>query len=392
MTDRSFYPPTRVLMGPGPSDLHPRVREALGRPVMGHLDPRCIELMNEIQELLRYAFQTENEWTLAVSGPGTLGMETCFSNLIEPGDKVVICQNGFFGSRMKEMAELYGAEVILIENTWGSPVDPEALLSVLNKDPQIRLVAFVHAETSTGALSDVRTLTDIARNHDCLVIVDAVTSLGGIPLKTDEWGIDAVYAGSQKCLASIPGLSPISFSARAAEKVRKRKTRISNWFLDMNRLTGYWNGAKRTYHHTSPVHSFYALHEALLILREEGLEHAWTKHQRHHAAFKAGVEAMGMRLLGEENSRLPQLNAVIIPDGIEDMKVRSALLHSYGIEIGGGLGSLAGKIWRVGLMGYGCNLKNITLCLSALENVLDRSDAKINIGKAITAAVEQFEK
>lgn len=389
MTDRSFHPPVRALMGPGPSDLHPRVREALTRPLIGHLDPACIDLMNGIHDLLQYAFQTKNEFTVAVSGPGTLGMETCFANLVEPGEKVVVCQNGFFGGRMKEMAERYGGKVILIEDMWGTPVTPDKLASVLKADPEIKSVAFVHAETSTGVLSDVKVLVDIAHSHGCLTIVDAVTSLGGVALKMDEWGIDAVYSGSQKCLASIPGLSPLSFSPSAVEKSRKRKSKTSNWFLDINMLINYWLGAKRAYHHTAPVHSFYALHEALVILSDEGLENAWARHRKHHEALKAGLEAMGLELLGEESSRLPQLNAVVIPDGIEDVKVRSELLNSFGIEIGGGLGALAGKIWRIGLMGYGCNMKNITLCLAALESVLGGMHANIRKGAAVTAAAER---
>lgn len=377
-------------MGPGPSDLHPQVREALSRPLVGHLDPQCIELMDEIKILLQYAFKTQNEFTVAVSGPGTLGMETCFANLIEPGDKVIVCQNGFFGGRMKEMAKRYGGLVVSVEDVWGEPVSPDKLASTLKNNPDVKLVAFVQAETSTGVLSDVKKLSEIARQYNCLTVVDAVTSLGGVELRTDDWGIDAIYSGSQKCLASIPGLSPLSFSPRAMEKARQRKTEMLNWFLDVRLLESYWSGVKRTYHHTAPVHSFYALHEALLILRDEGLEKSWEKHRRHHAALKAGLDAMGLRLFVREPHRLPQLNAVAVPEGIDDIKVRAALLHSYGIEIGAGLGSLAGKIWRIGLMGYGCQMKNVAIGLTALENVLTKMNADIRRGVAVTAAFDKF--
>lgn len=373
MTTRSFHPPVRTLMGPGPSDVYPRVLEALGRPTIGHLDPAFVGMMEEVKQLLQYAFQTHNALTLPVSAPGSAGMETCFANLVEDGDKVIVCQNGVFGGRMLENAQRCGGEAILVEDDWGRPVDPQKLEDALKAHPDAKIVAFVHAETSTGVESDTKTLCEIARQHDCLTIVDAVTSLGGIPLLMDAWGIDAVYAGTQKCLSCVPGLSPVSFSDRAAEVIRNRKTPVQSWFLDLNLVMGYWgSGAKRAYHHTAPINTLYGLHEALLILHEEGLENAWERHRQQHLALRSGLETMGLEFLVEEAYRLPQLNAVRIPSGVDDAAVRSTLLSEYGLEIGAGLGPLAGKIWRIGLMGHAANARNVLLCLSALDDVLSR--------------------
>jgi alanine-glyoxylate transaminase/serine-glyoxylate transaminase/serine-pyruvate transaminase len=374
-------------MGPGPSDVSTRVLEALARPTIGHLDPAFIGMMEEMKSMLQYAFQTKNELTFPVSAPGSAGMETCFVNLVEPGDKVIVCQNGVFGGRMKENVERCGATPIMVEDEWGTVVDPDKLEQTLKANPDAKLVAFVHAETSTGAQSDAKSLVELAQKHDCLTIVDAVTSLGGTPLKVDEWGIDAIYSGTQKCLSAPPGLSPVSFSERAAEVVKNRKTKVQSWFLDLNLVMGYWGGAgKRAYHHTAPINNLYGLHEALLILEEEGLENAWARHQHHHQALKAGLEAMGITFVVKEGDRLPQLNAVTIPEGVDDAEVRSILLNDYNLEIGAGLGNLAGKVWRIGLMGHACNAKNVEYCLNALDEVLTKMKAPIQSGVAVPAA------
>ncbi len=387
MSSNSFHPPVRTLMGPGPSDVNPRVLEALSRPTIGHLDPAFVGMMDEVKVLLQYAFQTRNELTMPVSAPGSAGMETCFVNLVQPGDKVIVCRNGVFGGRMKENVERAGATAIMVEDPWGRAVDPQKLEDALKAHPDASLVAFVHAETSTGALSDAETLVKLAHEHGCLTIVDAVTSLGGVPVKVDEWEIDAIYSGSQKCLSCVPGLSPVSFGEAALERIRNRTHPVQSWFMDLNLVMGYWgSGAKRAYHHTAPVNALYALHEALVILQEEGMEKAWARHMYHHGALRAGVEAMGLELIVPEGERLPQLNAVSIPEGVEDAAVRGALLSEYNLEIGAGLGELAGKIWRIGLMGFACNRTNVLYCLGALDAVLTAMGAKIDSGRAVAAA------
>lgn len=391
MTVKSFHPPVRTLMGPGPSDVSPRVLEAMSRPTLGHLDPAFIGMMDEVKGMLQYAFQTYNELTMPVSAPGSAGMETCFVNLVEPGDKVIICQNGVFGGRMKENVERCGATPIMVVDDWGKPVDPNKLEDVLRTHPDVRLLAFVHAETSTGAQSDAETLVHLAHQYDCLAIVDAVTSLGGTPLKVDEWGIDAIYSGTQKCLSCVPGISPVSFGERAVERIKNRRSKVQSWFLDMNLVMGYWGGgAKRAYHHTAPVNTLYALHESLVMLQEEGLENAWARHARNHQAFKAGIEAMGLPFVVDEASRLPQLNSVAVPEGVDEAAVRSTLLNSYNLEIGAGLGALAGKIWRIGLMGFASNETNVLNCLGALDAVLSDMQAPINTGVAVSAAQSVF--
>ncbi len=370
MSIQSFNPPIRTLMGPGPSDVSPRVLEALSRPTIGHLDPRFVDLMDEVKSLLQYAFMTENALTMPVSAPGSAGMETCFVNLVEPGDKVIVCQNGVFGGRMKENVERCGGEAVMVMDDWGTVVDPAKVEDALKTNPDAKILAFVHAETSTGVQSDAKTLCELARKHGCLTIVDAVTSLGGTELRVDDWGIDAIYSGTQKCLSCIPGISPVSFSEAAQDKIKNRKTTVQSWFLDLNLVMGYWgSGAKRAYHHTAPVNDIYALHESLLILKEEGLENAWARHQKNHLALRAGLETMGISFIVEESARLPQLNAVQFPEGTDDAEVRGRLLNEFNLEIGAGLGALAGKIWRIGLMGHASNAKNVMTCLSALEAV-----------------------
>ncbi len=384
---KSFHPPFRTLMGPGPSDVNPRILEALSRPTIGHLDPAFIQMMDEIKQLLQYAFKTENELTMPVSAPGSAGMETVFVNLIERGDKVIICQNGVFGGRMKENAERCGADAILVDDPWGSTIDIDKVEQALTDNPDAKAIAVVHAETSTGTRSDVEALCGLAAKYDCLSIVDAVTSLGGIELQVDEWGIDAIYSGSQKCLSCVPGLSPISFSERAAQVIRERESKVQSWFLDLNLVMGYWGSdAKRSYHHTAPVNSLYALHESLLILQEEGLQNAWDRHALNHEALVAGLESLGLKFVVDKKYRLPQLNAVSFPASIDDLAIRTALLNDFNLEIGSGLGALAGSVWRIGLMGFACNKNNVLLCVSALGNVLAAQGIQTDVSKAVSSA------
>ena len=380
--------PSRVLMGPGPSDMHPRVVAALGRPAIGHLDPAFVEMMEEIKILLRYAFQTENALTFAVSGPGSVGMETCFVNLVEPGDKVIVCRNGVFGGRMIENVQRFGGTAVIVEDTWGEPVDPQKVADALNANPDTKAVAFVHAETSTGAQSDAAALVRLARDKGCLSIVDTVTSLGGTPVLVDAWGADAIYSGSQKCLSCVPGLAPVTFSERAVERLKARRQKVPSWFMDLGLVLEYWSapGGKRTYHHTAPVNSLFALHESLVMLKDEGLENAWARHRLHHEALKAGFDVLGLKFLVREDARLPQLNAVYVPAGVDEAAVRKQLLDRFSLEIGAGLGPLAGKVWRFGLMGHSARADNVKLCLGALAKVLAGMGLAVDGDAAIAAA------
>ena len=383
----SFQPPKRHLMGPGPSDVHERILDAMARPTIGHLDPAFVEMMEQIKEMLRYTFQTKNELTIPLSGPGSVGMESCFVNLIEPGDKVIVCQNGAFGGRMKENIERVGAVPIHIEDDWGQVVDAEKVSDALNQNPGTKAVAFVHAETSTGAQSDAKTICGLARDSDALSIVDCVTSLAGTPVLVDDWGADAVYSGSQKCLSCMPGISPLTISDRAAEVVRSRNKKGQSWFMDLTLVMGYWgDGGSRAYHHTAPINPLYGLHESLLMLKEEGLENAWDRHALMHRALHAGIEAMGLEFLVDPDDRLPQLNAINVPEGVDEAAVRSYLLAEYGLEIGAGLGALAGKVWRVGLMGHSARKENVFLFLAAIEDALSRQGAEISEGAGVAAA------
>ena len=367
----TFHPPVRTLMGPGPSDVSPRVLAASARPTVGHLDPLFVALMDDVKALLQYAFQTENELTIPLSAPGSAGMEAAFVNLVECGDKVIVCQNGVFGGRMKENVERCGATAVMVMDRWGDPVDPEKLEAALREHPDAKVVAFVHAETSTGVRSDAETLCRLAKSAGMLVIMDAVTSLAGIDLQTDAWGADVVYSGTQKCLSGLPGISPITFSSDAVAAIQARKHKVQSWFLDMNLIMGYWGeGAKRSYHHTAPVNAVYAIHEALLMLEEEGLEASFARHKANHLKLAAGLSKLGLDMAVAEEWRLPQLNSVLIPQGLDDVNIRSRLLDEFDLEVGAGLGELAGKQWRIGLMGTSSNDVNINRCLTAFEAVL----------------------
>jgi alanine-glyoxylate transaminase / serine-glyoxylate transaminase / serine-pyruvate transaminase len=373
----SFMPPLRTLMGPGPSDVDPRILSALSRPTIGHLDPMFVDLMDNTKKLLQFAFKTQNALTMPVSAPGSAGMEAVFVNLVEPGDKIIVCQNGVFGGRMQQNVQRCGGQAVMVHDEWGTATDINKLEQTLKMHPDAKAVAFVHAETSTGVRNDAKGLCALAKQYECLTIVDAVTSLGGIALAVDDWQIDAIYSGTQKCLSCVPGLSPVSFSSTAIEVIKNRQSAIQSWFLDMDLVMGYWGqGTKRAYHHTAPVNSIYALHEALLILHEEGLQSAWDRHTAMHQLLKSGLENLGLEFVVKSQDRLPQLNMVRIPDGVDDAKVRQRLLDEFNLEIGAGLGVLAGKVWRIGLMGYGANQKNVEYCVMALDKVLNGAKRK----------------
>ncbi|WP_255937992.1 alanine--glyoxylate aminotransferase family protein [Kordiimonas sp. SCSIO 12610] len=389
---KSFYPPLRTLMGPGPSDVHPRVLEALARPTVGHLDPAFQQLMEEIKLGLRYAFKTENSLTYPVSAPGSAGMETCFANLVAPGTEVVVCRNGAFGGRMQENVVRAGGKAIMVDFEWGTAIDPNQVEDALKANPNASVLAFVHAETSTGVKADAATLADLARKYDCLTIMDCVTSLGGSELELDKWGIDAAYSGSQKCLSAPPGLSPVSFSSRAAEFVKSRETKVQSWFLDLSLVMDYWDGTGgRTYHHTAPVNALYGLHEALVILSEEGIDNAWARHEKMHTALVAGLGAMGLEMLVNPEDRLNQLNTVKVPDGVDEAAVRTHALKHFNLEIGAGLGSLAGKVWRIGLMGHAAKRENITLCMAALSSALAEQQVKVDLNASYDAVMQKLQ-
>lgn len=388
----SFHPPQRTLLGPGPSDVNPRILEALSRPTIGHLDPVFIEMMDDLKKLLQFAFQTRNELTFPVSAPGSAGMETAFVNLVERGDKVIICQNGVFGGRMRENAERCGAQVVMVQDDWGKAIDLSKVEKALNQNSDAKILAFVHAETSTGVRSDAEGLCALAKKFDCLSIVDAVTSLGGIEVNVDDWGIDAIYSGTQKCLSCVPGISPVSFSEKAAHNIKSRKSPVQSWFLDMSLVMGYWSTqSKRSYHHTAPVNSLYALHESLLILQEEGLFNSWSRHKLHHEALVVGLEALGLSFVVQPEDRLPQLNLVRFPEGINENAARQFLLENYNLEIGSGLGPLAGNVWRIGLMGFGSNKKNVLLCLSAIGSALRAQGGQLDLPAALQSAEDVYQ-
>jgi alanine-glyoxylate transaminase/serine-glyoxylate transaminase/serine-pyruvate transaminase len=385
---RDLDPGQRTLMGPGPSDVPPRVLQAMSAPCIGHLDPYFLAVMDETQRLLRFLFQTGNALTIPVSGTGSAGMETCFVNLVEPGDEVLVCVNGVFGTRMSDIVNRLGGELIRVDAEWGRAVDPEAVRkAVKGRTPKV--LAVVHAETSTGVCQPLEGLAGIAREAGALFLVDMVTSLGGMEVALDRMGIDAAYSGTQKCISCPPGLSPVSFSPAALKVLEGRKTPVVSWYLDMTMVKSYW-GAERKYHHTAPINMIYAFREALRIIAEEGLEARYERHLVNHRALVAGIETMGLSMLVPEGERLPMLNAVRIPEGADDLKVRKTLLGDFGIEIGGGLGALAGKIWRVGLMGHSSCRKNVFLFLSALEAALRTQGVQVRPGalEAVSAVYE----
>jgi len=386
-----FHPPARILMGPGPSNVDPRVPMAMAKPLVGHLDPEFIKIMSSLQDLLRYIFSTKNVQTLPISGTGSAGMETAFVNVVEPGDRVLVCVNGVFGERMTDVAERCGANLRTLSAPWGQPFDPAAIEKEL-RGFQPKVLAIVHAETSTGVLQPLEDFPKILKHHpDTLFLVDAVTSLGGHPVKVDEWGIDICYSGTQKCLSCPPGLAPITFSPKAMEKIKGRAKKVQSLYLDMIMLGKYW-GSERAYHHTAPISMNYALLEALRIVSEEGLERRYERHRHNHLALVAGIEAMGLSMFVEKSYRLWSLNTVSIPAGIDDAKVRKNLLDEYNLEIGGGLGNLKGKIWRVGLMGYSSSETNVLYFLTALEQALRAQGFEVPRGAGACAAKEFYSR
>jgi alanine-glyoxylate transaminase/serine-glyoxylate transaminase/serine-pyruvate transaminase len=381
-------PSPRLLLGPGPSDVHPRVLSVMTTPLMGHLDPQFLVLMNETQEMLRQAFLTKNHLTFPISATGMAGMETCLVNLLEPGDKIVVCVKGFFGQRMAEVAERTGAEVTRLDVSWGSVFDLNQLREVLTR-VRPKVLTMVHAETSTGAWQPIEELGKLCHEFGTLLCVDAVTSLGCLPLKVDEWEIDAIFSCTQKGLSCPPGLSPVSFSPRAVEAIAKRKTKMHSWYFDMTQVQKYWD-SDRHYHHTAPITMIYAIREGLRLLHEEGLEARWARHQLHHRAVKAGLTALGLEYSAVAGHQLPQLNAVKIPAGVDDGTVRKKLLNDFGIEIGGGLGDFKGKVWRIGIMGHNSRANNVLVLLGALEQCLQSVGCKITPGAGVAAANKAY--
>ena len=383
-----LQPPVRILMGPGPSDIHPNVLEAIGKPTVGHLDPYYLHLMDELQSMLRMLFQTTNPMTFAVSATGSAGMEAAVVNLVEPGDKVVACVNGVFGGRMADVAGRCGAEVRTIERPWGEVFTPSDLEQTLSEFKP-KVVGIVLAETSTGAWQPIPEIAKMVHDAGALLIVDAVTGLGGLPILVDEWGVDVMYSGSQKCLSCPPGLAPITFNQRAVDLILNRKTKVQSWYLDATMLASYW-GEQRVYHHTAPINMSYALHEAVRLVLDEGLDACFARHQLNHAALKAGLAALGITYAAQEGHQLPMLNAVHIPAGVDDATIRKGLLQRFGIEIGGGLGAFKGKVWRIGLMGYGARTNNVLLLLSALEQLLAEQGYAFSRGASTAAANDVY--
>src|ERR1051326_4548412 len=381
-TVAAFRPPTRLLMGPGPSNVAPAVLEAMSRPLVGHLDPLFVGMMEEIKTMLRQVFLTKNEMTFPVSGTGSAGMEV---SLVEPGDTVMIGVNGVFGTRMVDVAERCGAKVTKVEASWGRVIEPQQIADALKNVRRPKLVAIVHAETSTGALTPVEEISRLAQEAGALFLLDTVTSLGGCPVKIDDWRVDAVYSGTQKCLSCPPGLAPVSLSPRALDVAKQRKSKVQSWYLDVNLLASYW-GQDRVYHHTAPISMNYALHEALRLALDEGLENRWRRHEQNHLALKNGLAAMGLQIAAQEGHQLWQLNAVTVPDGVDEAAVRKRLLSDFNIEIGAGLGPLKGKIWRVGLMGETSSKTNVKAFLSALGQILNDSGRKTNVEAALAAS------
>ncbi len=383
--------PARLLLGPGPSNVHPRVYRAMMAPVIGYLDPQFLQLLDDTQRPLRALFRTENDMSIAVSGTGTAGMETAVYNVIEPGDRAIVGMNGFFGDRIAQMARRCGGEVTPIEAEWGRIIEPEQVEEALKANPGAKLVAIVHGETSTGILQPLEEISRIAHAHDALLLVDAVTSLAGCDLRIDDWGVDVCLSGTQKCLSAPPGMAPLTLSPQAMEVVTKRKEPVRSWYVDVSMLRNYWGAGKaRVYHHTPPMTMLYALREALRIVLEEGLETRIVRHRRHAEALWAGVEAMGLQLHAQEGYRLPSLTTVRVPEGIDEMTLRRGLLQEHNIEVGGGIGALQGQVWRIGLMGYNATVQNVLGLLYALETELARQGFKVETGAGVAAAVQSL--
>lgn len=380
-----IHPPVRLLMGPGPSAIAPSVLAAMAAPTVGHLDPYFLRIMDETQGMLKQVFQTSNRLTMAISGTGSAGMETAVVNLVEPGDRVLVCVNGVFGGRMADVAKRAGADVTIRERPYGEVFSVEEVAAEIRRVSP-RAVGIVHAETSTGAHQEVREIAKICHEYGALILVDCVTSLGGMPVEVDSWELDAVYSGSQKCLSCPPGLSPVTFSDRAVEAMDRRKSKVQSWYLDTTLLRSYW-GSDRVYHHTAPINMNYGLHEALRLVLEEGLQARFARHVRGHRALVAGLEAMGLKLAVSAQHRLPMLNSVNIPQGVDDLSVRKQLLNEFGIEVGGGLGAMKGKVWRIGLMGATCTSSNVLLFLAALEKCLTAHKVNVAPGAGVAAAI-----
>ncbi len=384
--------PVRILMGPGPSTVHPRVLKALSMPLLGHLDPKFLEIMNETTALLQSVFETENRQTMAMPGTGSAGMEAVFVNLLEPGDKVIICVHGLFGERMVDIAGRIGCSVVTVESTWGEHIDPEKVKKALTANPEAKMLAIVQAETSTGVYQPLAEISAMVNKAGMLFVVDAVTSLGGMEVGVDKYSIDAVYSGTQKNLSVPPGLSPVSFSEKALKALDSRKSKVQSWYLDLSMIRQYW-GEERFYHHTAPISMIYALREGLRLIVAEGFQEVIDRHLILGRALQAGLTAMGLELVvKDEQYRLPNLTSVLIPEGISDLEVRSRLLNDYNIEIGGGLGRYKGKAWRIGLMGYSCSRENVILLLAALEVILSDLGSKIDKGAGISEAASCFKK
>jgi alanine-glyoxylate transaminase / serine-glyoxylate transaminase / serine-pyruvate transaminase len=383
-------PPSRLLLGPGPSMVHPRVLRAMSTPLLGHLDPKFLEIMNEVQAQLRAVLRTENAFTIAVSGTGSAGMEAALVNVVEPGDAVVVVASGVFGNRMADIVGRCGGRLVKLEVPWGETIEPGRIEETLRKEGKVKAVALVHAETSTGAQQPMEGLGQLCHDHGALLVVDTVTSLGGIPVEVDGWGADAVYSGTQKCLSCPPGLAPLTLSQRALDAVKARKTKVQSWYLDAGMVADYWAEGKRVYHHTAPISMVYALRESLRLVLEEGLEARFARHRRHSAALMAGLAALGCEPQAQEGRRLTSLNCVKVPGGVDEAAVRKFLLAEHSIEIGGGLGPLAGKVWRIGLMGESARQENVLAVLAAIEQGLAKQGKAPKLGASVGAALEQY--
>ena len=382
---QEFQPPPRILLGPGPSTVHPRVLQAMTLPVLGHLDPLFFRVMDEVCEMLRLVYNTANFMTVPLSSTGTGAMEAACANILERGDVAVVCRNGFFGDRLADIAERCGAETSIVDAPWGQPVDIQALSDELDRHPNVKMVGVVHAETSTGTLTPLPEIVDLAHRHGALVVADAVTSLGSHEVRMDDWDIDVCYSASQKCLGSPPGLAPISFGPRAMEVVNSRASKVQSFYFNLKDLETYWS-ATRAYHHTTPISMTYALRESLRMMMEEGIDQRLERHARVAAGLRAGLEALGLEILAQGEYRLNPLTAVVVPEGIEDAVVRRRLLEDHLIEIGGGLGELRGRVWRVGLMGESAKEVNVFALLSALERILPDLGYEVASGASLAAA------